>query len=444
MDKRKHQLHFVIERDHTDSILGTGEAQQLCCRRRHGGERLTRHRARSVEHHHDVERARSTGIAGGAVSSSITCTTSSTRTVTRVRSNLTVGFMGGLLGPEMRGEVPGREVNAQTSPSRDVVPSGQTGERGDTPAGRFRPHPLPESEQKVCKAFLLGLDESWTVVPSVPIVVDGHDCEIDVVLVSATRGVIAGRGQGRRDLDRQGRWIQTPTLRSRPRAGHQGQARTDQAAAALGSSWKACSSVTRSPCRTSVRCHPRDSAPMRRPRSCSPRHSWSSPPWQSASCCTSTARFRRSASPRLLAALRPDIALEGEEGQVLQWAGKRLDEETRIHLGNVRGLDKNERVLVTGGAGTGKTMLVLDWAKRAIGRGERTLVVCFNKPIADQLQRALDNPTRWSAPITTSPCDSSNPTASRSGEARPRSIGCTCRPTRSPSTPSGSARRSTR
>ena len=41
--------------------------------------------------------ARSTGTAGGAVSSSITWTTSSTRTVTRVRSNLTVGFMDRLL-----------------------------------------------------------------------------------------------------------------------------------------------------------------------------------------------------------------------------------------------------------------------------------------------------------------------------------------------------------
>ena len=34
-------------------------------------------------------------------------------------------------------------------------------------------------------------------------------------------------------------------------------------------------------------------------------------------------------------------------------------------------------------------MLVIDWAKRAIRRGERTAVVCFNKPIADQLQRSL-------------------------------------------------------
>jgi superfamily I DNA/RNA helicase len=35
-------------------------------------------------------------------------------------------------------------------------------------------------------------------------------------------------------------------------------------------------------------------------------------------------------------------------------------------------------------------MLVLSWAKRAADRGERTLVVCFNKPIANLLQQELE------------------------------------------------------
>ena len=56
---------------------------------------------------------------------------------------------------------------------------------------------------------------------------------------------------------------------------------------------------------------------------------------------------------------------------------------------NLRNLDGQQRVLVTGGAGTGKTWMVMDWARRAVGRGERTLVVCFNKPIGEFLQRGL-------------------------------------------------------
>ena len=49
-------------------------------------------------------------------------------------------------------------------------------------------------------------------------------------------------------------------------------------------------------------------------------------------------------------------------------------------------LDSNRRVLVTGGAGSGKTRLALGWARRAaIARHERVLVVCFNEPLADQI-----------------------------------------------------------
>jgi len=55
---------------------------------------------------------------------------------------------------------------------------------------------LPHSEQRVCKAFLLGLDATWTVIPCVPIVVDGADSEIDVVLVCASRGVIVVEVKG--------------------------------------------------------------------------------------------------------------------------------------------------------------------------------------------------------------------------------------------------------
>ena len=44
---------------------------------------------------------------------------------------------------------------------------------------------LEPSEQRVCRALLAGLDDSWLVVPQVPVVADGQDGEIDIVLVSA-------------------------------------------------------------------------------------------------------------------------------------------------------------------------------------------------------------------------------------------------------------------
>ncbi len=47
------------------------------------------------------------------------------------------------------------------------------------------------------------------------------------------------------------------------------------------------------------------------------------------------------------------------------------------------------RVVVKGGAGTGKTMLALEKAKRLASDGKKVLVLCFNSPLAAYLQRSL-------------------------------------------------------
>lgn len=84
-------------------------------------------------------------------------------------------------------------MNAQSLPSRDVVSIRQTGHVAILLPDDFDLTHLPISEQRVCKAFLLGLDKTWFVIPNVPIVIEGADCEIDVVLVSAA-GVGGGDG----------------------------------------------------------------------------------------------------------------------------------------------------------------------------------------------------------------------------------------------------------
>lgn len=53
-------------------------------------------------------------------------------------------------------------------------------------------------------------------------------------------------------------------------------------------------------------------------------------------------------------------------------------------------LDANRRVIVQGAAGTGKTRLAISWAKRAKDRGERTLLTCYNDPLADFLKSILE------------------------------------------------------
>jgi hypothetical protein len=51
-------------------------------------------------------------------------------------------------------------------------------------------------------------------------------------------------------------------------------------------------------------------------------------------------------------------------------------------------LARNRRVLVEGASGTGKTFLALEKARRLAAGGARTLLTCFNLPLADFLRRS--------------------------------------------------------
>jgi hypothetical protein len=51
-------------------------------------------------------------------------------------------------------------------------------------------------------------------------------------------------------------------------------------------------------------------------------------------------------------------------------------------------LSRQRRVAVSGGAGTGKTMLALEKARRLAAEGLEVLLTCYNRPLADYLRRA--------------------------------------------------------
>ena len=70
-------------------------------------------------------------------------------------------------------------------------------------------------------------------------------------------------------------------------------------------------------------------------------------------------------------------------------ARSRLDDICQEQIKAMAGLDMNTRVAVTGAAGTGKSRLAASWALRAFHREERTLVTCYNEPLAAQLRRRL-------------------------------------------------------
>ena len=87
--------------------------------------------------------------------------------------------------------------------------------------------------------------------------------------------------------------------------------------------------------------------------------------------------------------LRPDFEIvvtrrtqiEETELQLLH-----LTEEQFVVLDT---LADNDRCLVEGAAGTGKTMLALEFARRSAASGRKTLLICYNRLLGDWLERQV-------------------------------------------------------
>lgn len=54
-------------------------------------------------------------------------------------------------------------------------------------------------------------------------------------------------------------------------------------------------------------------------------------------------------------------------------------------------VEVNDRILILGPAGTGKTFMALEIARRKSNRGKRVALICFNKLIGDWLRRSVQN-----------------------------------------------------
>ena len=81
-------------------------------------------------------------------------------------------------------------------------------------------------------------------------------------------------------------------------------------------------------------------------------------------------------------ALRPDAQLVFDPEARARLARLRLNEVCASQVQVLETLDANRHVMVTGGAGSGKTRLAMAWARRASLRGERVLLTCYNDPLA--------------------------------------------------------------
>ena len=72
-----------------------------------------------------------------------------------------------------------------------------------------------------------------------------------------------------------------------------------------------------------------------------------------------------------------NVTLDGNEQQMIRLAAQQYT--------ILDGLAKNPRMVIEGSAGTGKTLLAMECARRHAAQGRRVLFVCFNRLLADHL-----------------------------------------------------------
>lgn len=99
-----------------------------------------------------------------------------------------------------------------------------------------------------------------------------------------------------------------------------------------------------------------------------------------------TRKFTKRHVEQLATVLRPSFELVEDVGLRREFDERELNEllEEQKHALDL--LSGNRSVIFQGAAGTGKTFLAMEQARRAAERGNRTLLVCYNRNLAKHLQ----------------------------------------------------------
>jgi len=99
--------------------------------------------------------------------------------------------------------------------------------------------------------------------------------------------------------------------------------------------------------------------------------------------------FGRRGVSALTATIAGPVALKRRLGGRIAESEAELIRLTENQYELLDALDGNQRVLIAGGAGTGKTLLAVEEARRLAGQGLRVLVTCFNQPLGVHLAGEL-------------------------------------------------------
>jgi hypothetical protein len=246
---------------------------------------------------------------------------------------------------------------------------------------------LEHSESAVVQSFTKNLDESWVVIPSVSITHKGSDREIDVILISPYYGAYVAEVKGGVVSIEDGQWksyrynIKNPAVQA-------------TAAKPLLVSRLSAMKVDLSQifiqhivALPDITTFPEDGAGPECPREIVfTKTELAYPITQLAKLRTDKPAFSEETLKKFLRAIRPDVREIEVQGGIITGLSQRIERSTLDQLAIVFGLDENHRIHIRGAAGTGKTFVATNWARRAVERGERTLLVCYNRALGIELK----------------------------------------------------------
>lgn len=92
---------------------------------------------------------------------------------------------------------------------------------------------------------------------------------------------------------------------------------------------------------------------------------------------------------RIANSLRPDFCLSPDQRSAIKFIETEIGNYTTEQFQALDSLEDNERTLVTGPAGTGKTVIAVEAFRRAVVSGDKVALICFNKLLGIKLQKEL-------------------------------------------------------
>lgn len=94
---------------------------------------------------------------------------------------------------------------------------------------------------------------------------------------------------------------------------------------------------------------------------------------------------------KLVSCLRPNFSFAPNNRSAIHFIEETIHSYTLEQLMTLDSFDENERVLVTGPAGTGKTVIAVEAFRRAVLSGKKVLFLCFNRYLGTKLQKELES-----------------------------------------------------